>query len=342
MVRPMAKSMSGAPGGSRSTRDAAASAKSRLGRSPVMRVAARATFRTKTCSGDVGYAGAQPAEDGRGTRIALGVERMAEAVDALAPLKPGGKRGAQVLLRAERGQHRLGPGARPAVLRAFERGEAGNDHGVGRRSRGGHAAGGERRDVQLVVGAQHQHGAHKVGGARSDAPGRARAASSVARATPAPWRRGPAPQDPPAGTPHRLGAGIERRRIAGGGQGQHRLRPGDERRVWVDRPAPRGGGGGRASPSNPPVQMSEATSCERPRARQLDSVVAAVEEPLAVDQRDRRLQHRQPPLQRPRRRFVRRPPLFGAPPQPLDVVAGVAAGARTAGHRLGADAPRLT
>ena len=50
--------------------------------------------------------------------------------------------------------------------------------------------------------------------------------------------------------------------------------------------------------------------------------------------RDRRLEDRHAPLQRPRRRLVRIAPLLGPPPQPLHVVARVAALARRPRQRL--------
>src|SRR4029079_7586051 len=60
---------------------------------------------------------------------------------------------------------------------------------------------------------------------------------------------------------------------------------------------------------------------ERSRARQRDALVPAVEEALAVDQRDRRLQHRDAPLQRPGRDLVGTAAAFLAPPQPVQVFA---------------------
>ena len=131
MVRPIAKSMSGAPGGSRSTRAAAASPKSRLGRSPVTAVAARTTFRTKASSARGCPRRPQPGQDGGGARIARrgradGRSRRGDrrarsrAASAARRFRSG----------RHRGEHRFGAHARSAVLRAFERRQAGAHHRV--------------------------------------------------------------------------------------------------------------------------------------------------------------------------------------------------------------------
>ena len=73
--------------------------------------------------------------------------------------------------------------------------------------------------------------------------------------------------------------------------------------------------------SKRPVQTSDATSATDRDRDKLDCVVTAVVEPLAVDERDRGLQNRHPPLKRAGCRFVRIPTLFGTPPEALDILA---------------------
>ena len=99
MVRPIAKSVSGAPAGSLSTRATAARAKSRLGRSASAEDAASATSRTNASSAGPRVPLAQLAEQHHRARIAGGIQGMPEPVDRLSPPQPGGDGILQVAAR---------------------------------------------------------------------------------------------------------------------------------------------------------------------------------------------------------------------------------------------------
>ena len=161
------------------------------------------------------------------------------------------------------------------------------------------------------------------------------------RARGPPWRAS-AGENPPA-APRRIRGAAGRRRC--------RIAPLPRRRAPTarapmkgsrDRPPACGTRGAAAASAAPPSKLSRPDQrrdvLDRSRPRQRHRVVAAVVEPVAVDQRDRRLEHRHAPLQRARRPPCRdRAALFGPPPQPLDVVARVAPLARRARRRLRAD-----
>ena len=118
---------------------------------------------------------------------------------------------------------------------------------------------------------------------------------------------------------------------------EHRLRAHDERTVFDPARAVRrrdvrdshrrGGPSRRATPPPRPIAV----------AGQGDRVVAAVVQRVVGDQRDRRLEHRHPPMQRVRGHLVGIAPLLGAPSQPVDVVARIAPFARRPGPGLRAD-----
>src|SRR5690606_30755242 len=75
---------------------------------------------------------------------------------ALVDVGGGGTGGRRV------GEQGVGACGGAAVARAGERGQSGADRAVQVRAGGGDHARGEGRDVELVVGAQHQRRAHQV------------------------------------------------------------------------------------------------------------------------------------------------------------------------------------
>ena len=94
----------------------------------------------------------------------------------------------------------------------------------------------------------------------------------------------------------------------------------------------------RVAAGRGPVHNNAATSASELRARELARVAAAVVDALVGDQRDLRLENRQPPVQRLLGRLLGIAPLARARDEPLEVVARVARAAGAAGHRFGADA----
>ncbi len=216
---------------------------------------------------------------------------------------------------------------RAAVLRPFERREAREDDRVRVRVGRGDAAGGEGGDVQLVIGAEDQRGADQL---RRVLHARRPGADErlLHRRLELARRRGDAREevhDAPAGLRDSARAEVERQRIARGDERQHRLHAVQEREV------------ARALTADDVQRRVEEVCVERtgphqrghffqrPRARQLRSVVAAVVELPVGDERDRRLQDRHAPAERVRRRFLRIAALFRADAKPLDVLARIAA-----------------
>ena len=139
---------------------------------------------------------------------------------------------------------------------------------------------------------------------------------------------GEQPQDAPSRVRDAVGPDIERQRIPGAAHAPARPEPAPRR---ADRDPLRragaasrnGGGRERLVESSNPDQRGDLR--ERSRPRQRDGVVAAIVEPLTVDEGDRRFQDRHAPLQRARRCLVRVAALLGPPPQALHVVARVPA-----------------
>ena len=95
-------------------------------------------------------------------RVAALVEAVAEAEEGLAAAEAVGQGALDVAGAAQLVEHRLDARGETAVLRALDGREAGHDDGVGIRAGRGDAAGGEGRDVQLVIGAEDQRGADQV------------------------------------------------------------------------------------------------------------------------------------------------------------------------------------
>ena len=293
-------------------------------RSAVVRRVAKSE--TKRELGRPGVSIAQHIEERRRARIAIPIQRMAEALDRFAPREPLANRRPDVSGPPNRLECGLDARARAAMPRPSERGQARDDDGVGIRAGRRDAARGEGGYVELVIGAQDQRAAQQIDTVRPHAP---RAAERVLDRA-APWRRiaaaavvsvlqdapsacgplrraeGRTPADPrdeaPASADCARADETESRCANRGFDEARRLGIGGKRRIETPRPDQRG------------------DLCDRPRSRQHDGVVAAVVEPLAVDERDRRLQDRHPPLKRAGCRLVRLPALFGTPPEAFDIL----------------------
>ena len=111
---------------------------------------------------------AQAVEQDRGARIAAGgdVQWMAESGKDLAAAEAGADDGGGAGRRGGLLEEGLDAFAGAAVQRPLEGGEAAGDDGVRRRARRGDAAGGERRGVELVIGAEDERGLEERAGLR--------------------------------------------------------------------------------------------------------------------------------------------------------------------------------
>ncbi len=144
-------------------------------------------------------------------------------------------------------------------------------------------------------------------------------------------------QDPPARERDRVRAQVVGGRVLRGGERERGLRAGHERRVARARGTARDPALDRshcverrtmgvARPQQRRDFGERRGACERGR------VAASVVKPSVGDQRDRRLEDRQPPVQRLFGRYSRVAALLGSRAQALDVVAGIAAATRVAGR----------
>ena len=159
--------------------------------------------------------------------------------------------------------------------RAFERGQSGNHHARTDVDAGGRdAACGERRHIQLVIGAEDQRGAEQIGAARVTPHARASAWSTRRRRlardrAAAPVRRW---HDPPAGMrPRRAGRRSNAERIVRRGGGERRLRARDEgqrmRRGARAAATPERAVGQRGLEAAGPDQRRDLRDRSRPRQR---------------------------------------------------------------------------
>jgi hypothetical protein len=101
-------------------------------------------------------------EQRQGARVTTWVQTVSESRHALSPAEEGGDRGPSAALGPGLGQQCADAGGRPPVLEPLQGGQR-RRHDVIRRgaSRCG-APRGERRDVQLVVGTEHERSAQRL------------------------------------------------------------------------------------------------------------------------------------------------------------------------------------
>jgi len=105
---------------------------------------------------------AQHVEEGACPWIAVAIQRMSEAVDRLATAQARRDRRARMLRTLAPLQHRFNARADAAMSRAFEGREPRDHDRIGMRPGGRDAAGGERRHVEFVIGAQNERAADDV------------------------------------------------------------------------------------------------------------------------------------------------------------------------------------
>ena len=106
---------------------------------------------------------AQTGEQFGGARVAVRVERVAEAGEIVAALQAGFDEVAWRCGVARVGDERVGACGRATVARARERGQAGAHGRMQMRAGGRDHACGECGDVEFVIGAQHERGADEIG-----------------------------------------------------------------------------------------------------------------------------------------------------------------------------------
>ncbi len=207
-----------------------------------------------------------------------------------------------------RDAHRLA-----AVARPRERREPARRRAEQMRAGRGDAAHREGRGVQFVIGAEHQRRAQQIGlGARAHAPRvRDLPMQRLARRRPRNQRRREQAHEDGGIVELRVAAlRPDARHLRGGGGQQHQRA--FERRVAAPELEPRrplrrrDGRGGRVQhAARRAFPQQRGDFFERGVARQFDGVLAAIEEPAARDQRDRRFEHRHAPVQHFLRDFAR-------------------------------------